>query len=91
MYAVTINNSTTNVNTYTAAGATVKASVQEVVAKLRQPIRNGVFRSPKATARINADRLRTANKLEAAKVSLPKAAGNVDGQLPGLRFAILRK
>jgi hypothetical protein len=90
-YVVNVNGKTTTETSYNAAGAVVKASVAAVAASLRQPLRKGLYRSPKAQNRINAERLRTAANLEAAKVSIPKNAGDATGQLPGLRFTIARR
>lgn len=89
-YDVTVNGKITNVSSYDAAKAAVKAAVSVAADNLRTPVRAGLFRSPKTTARVNADRLRSADKLEAG-VKLPKTAGNVEGSVGGVRFAIARK
>ncbi|WAX21432.1 hypothetical protein [Stenotrophomonas phage RAS14] len=90
-YIVKVNGKTTTETSYNAAGATVKASVARVAASLREPLRKGLYRSPKAQTRANAERLNRAVKLEAAKVTLPKAAGDAFGKLPGFTFAIARR
>ena len=89
-YDVTVNGKTTNVSSYDAAKATVKAGVADVANSLRTPLRRGLVKSFKALNRINADRLRSADKLEAG-VKLPKTAGNVEGSAGGVRYAIARK
>lgn len=90
-YDVTVNGKTTTETSYNAAGAAVKASVARVAESLRQPLRKGLYRSPKAQTRANIERAATANKLEATKVSIPKAAGDASGSLPGLTFTIARR
>lgn len=90
-YLVTVNGKTTTETSYNAAGSTVKASVARVAESLRQPLRKGLYRSPKAQTRISAERLVTAKKLDNAKVSLPKSAGDASGSLPGARFVIVRR
>lgn len=90
-YDVTVNGKTTTETSYNAAGAAVKASVNRVAESLRQPLRKGLYSSPKAQTRANIERAATANKLEAAKVSIPKTAGNASGSLPGLTFTIARR
>lgn len=90
-YIVNVNGQTTTETSYNAAGAAVKASVARVAESLRQPLRKGLLRSPKALTRANADRLRTAAKLDSAKLSLPKSAGDAAGSLPGVRFTIARR
>lgn len=90
MYDVTTNGLTTETTSYEAAKNIVKAGVAEFAAKLAQPVRNGLYRSPKTTTRINADRVRSAAKL-ASGVKLPKTAGDVSGNVGGFAFAIARK
>lgn len=90
-YIVNVNGKTTTETSYNAAGASVKASVARIAASLREPLRKGLYRSPKVQARITADRLRTAAKLDAAKISLPKTAGDTSGSLPGAFYAIARR
>lgn len=89
-YNVTANGRTVETTSYDAAKNAVKSAASEFAAKLAQPVRAGLFRSPKTTARINADRVRSAEKL-AAGVKLPKAAGDVTGNVGGFAFAIARK
>ena len=89
-YNVTINGQTTETTSYAAAGSVVKEAVTNAAQRLATPIRNGLYRSPKATARINADRERSAAKLLAG-VKLPKTAGDVSGRVPGVSYAIARK
>jgi hypothetical protein len=90
-YTVKVNGKTTTETSYNAAQATVKAAVNRVAASLREPLRKGLYRSPKAQTRANAERQITATKLEAAKLSFPKAAGDAVGKLPGVLFAIARR
>ena len=89
-YNVTINGQSSDTTSFDAAKATVKAAAAAFAASLAQPVRAGLFRSPKTTARINADRVRSAAKL-AGGVKLPKTAGNVEGSAGGVRYAIARK
>ena len=72
-YDVTVNGKTTNVSSYDAAKATVKAGVADVANALRTPLRRGLVKSFKALNRINADRLRSADKLEAGQKSIRHA------------------
>ena len=89
-YNVTLNGQSTDTTSFEAAKNAVKAGVAEFAAKLAQPVRAGLYRSPKTTARINADRVRSAAKL-AAGVKLPKKAEDVSGNVGGFTFAIARK
>lgn len=89
-YSVTLNGSTSDTTSFDAAKNVVKAGVASFAAALATPVRNGLYRSPKTTARINADRLRSANKLTAG-VKLPKTASDVSGNVGGLSYAIARK
>lgn len=89
-YDVTTNGLTENVTSYEAAKNTVKSAAATVAAKLANPVRPGLFKSFKATKRINADRERSAAKLLAG-VKLPKTAGNVAGSVGGLSYSIARK
>ena len=90
MYEVTVNGKTTDTTSFDAAKNVVKAGVSSFAEAIASPVRAGLYRSPKTTARINADRVRSAAKL-AAGVKLPKTAGNVSGSLGGLNYAIARK
>lgn len=89
-YNVTVNGQTTDTTSFDAAKATVKAAAAAFAASLAQPVRAGLFRSPKTTARINADRQRSAAKLTAG-IKLPKKAEDVSGNVGGFTFAIARK
>lgn len=89
-YNVTANGQTTETTSYEAAKNIVKAGVSEFAAKLAQPVRPGLFKSFKATKRINEDRVRSAAKL-ASGVKLPKKAEDVSGNVGGFAFAIARK
>lgn len=89
-YNVTVNGKTTNVSSYDAAKSAVKAGAADAANALRTPLRRGLVKSFKALNRINSDRLRSADKLEAG-VKLPKTAGNVSGSANGFAFAIARK
>lgn len=90
-YAATVNGQTTEVTSFEAAKNAIKAGVANFAATLSQPVRQGLYRSPKATARINADRERSAAKLLAG-VKLPKNAGEVTGSVAGgLSYAIVRR
>ena len=90
MYAVSLNGTNTDTTSFAAATAAVKAGALDYAAKLAQPVRRGLYRSPKATARINADRARSAAKL-AAGVKLPKKAEDVGGNVGGFSFTIARR
>lgn len=90
-YAATVNGQTTETTNFEAAKNVVKAGVASFAARLSQPVRAGLYRSPKTTARINAERERSAAKLVAG-VKLPKTAGEVAGSVAGgLTYAIVRK
>lgn len=89
-YNVNVNGLNSEVTNYEAAKTAVKTAAATVAAKLSAPVRPGLFKSFKATKRINADRERSAAKLLAG-VKLPKTAGNVEGRVGGLSFAIARK
>jgi hypothetical protein len=89
-YNVTANGRTVETTSYDAAKTAIKSAAVEFAAKLAQPVRPGLFKSFKATKRINADRVRSAEKLTAG-VKLPKTAGDVAGNVGGFAFAIARK
>lgn len=89
-YNVNLNGQTTETTSFEAAKNAVKAGVAAFAETLAKPVRAGLYRSPKTTARINADRVRSAAKL-AAGVKLPKTAGDVSGNVGGFAFAIARK
>lgn len=89
-YNVTVNGNTTNVSSFAAATAAVKTAAAATAAALSTPVRPGLFRSFKATRRVNDDRQRSAAKL-AAGVKLPKTAGDVSGKVGGMSYAIVRK
>ncbi len=89
-YSVTTNGQTTDTTSFDAAKNVVKAGVASFAETLAKPVPLGVYRSPKATARINADRVRSAAKL-AAGVKLPKKAEDVSGNVGGFAYAIARK
>ena len=89
-YNVNLNGQTTETTSFEAAKNAVKAGVAAFAETLAKPVRAGLYRSPKTTARINADRVRSAAKL-AAGVKLPKTAGDVSGNVGGFSFAIARK
>ena len=89
-YNVTVNGQSTDTTSFEAAKNIVKAGVAAFADSIAKPVRAGLYRSPKTTARINADRVRSAAKL-AAGVKLPKPAGNVEGSAGGVRYAIARK
>ena len=77
------------VSSFSAAVATVKATAAELSHTLRTPLPAKLFRSPKAAARINADRARSADRL-AAGVKTPRTASEFEGSVGGLRFAVRR-
>jgi hypothetical protein len=89
-YNVNLNGQTTETTSFEAAKNIVKAGVAAFAETLAQPVRAGLYRSPKTTARVNADRLRSAAKL-AGGVKLPKKAEDVSGNVGGFAFAIARK
>jgi hypothetical protein len=89
-YDVTINGKTTETTSYPAATGVVKDAAYALAERLATPVRRGLYRSPKATARINADRLNSSLKVGAG-LKFPKAAGDVSGKVGGLKFAIVRK
>lgn len=89
-YDVTVNGKTTDVSSYDAAKNTVREAAYTLAEKLATPIRPGVFKSPKVTQRVNADRLRSSFKVGSG-IKLPKNAGNVSGKVGPLSFAIVRK
>lgn len=89
-YSVTINGKTTDTTSFEAAKNNVKDSVVAFAGRIAQPVRNGLYRSPKTTARINAERVLSARKL-AAGVKLPRKAEDVAGNVGGLAFSIVRK
>lgn len=89
-YNVNLNGQTTETTSFEAAKNAVKAGVAAFAETLAKPVRAGLYRSPKTTARINADRVRSAAKL-AGGVKLPKTAGDVSGNVGGFAFAIARK
>lgn len=89
-YNVTINGQSTDTTSFEAAKNIVKAGVAAFADTIAKPVRAGLYRSPKTTARINADRVRSAAKL-AGGVKLPKTAGDVSGNVGGFAFAIARK
>lgn len=90
MYQTTVNGNTTNTTSFEAAKNVVKAGVASFAERLAQPVRVGLYRSPKATARINSDRARSAAKLVSG-IKLPKKAEDVGGNVGGCTFAIVRK
>ena len=89
-YNVTVNGQSTDTTSFEAAKNIVKAGVAAFADSIAKPVRAGLYRSPKTTARINADRVRSAAKL-AAGVKLPKKAEDVSGNVGGFTFAIARK
>ena len=89
-YNVTLNGQTTETTSFEAAKNMVKAGVAAFAESIAKPVRAGLYRSPKTTARVNADRVRSAAKL-AGGVKLPKTAGDVSGNVGGFAFAIARK
>ncbi len=89
-YNVTLNGQTTETTSFEAAKNAVKAGVTAFAETIAKPVRAGLYRSPKTTARVNADRLRSAAKL-AGGVKLPKKAEDVAGNVGGFAFAIARK
>lgn len=89
-YNVTLNGQSTDTTSFEAAKNIVKAGVAAFADTIAKPVRAGLYRSPKATARVNADRVRSAAKL-AGGVKLPKTAGDVSGNVGGFAFAIARK
>lgn len=90
MYSISINGNTTETSNFEAAKATIKAGMVEYAAHLAKPVRAGLYRSPKTTARINAERAHSASKLVTG-VKLPKKAEDVAGSVGGCVFAITRK
>ncbi|QDJ96211.1 hypothetical protein Xoosp13_24 [Xanthomonas phage Xoo-sp13] len=90
MYDVTINNKSTDTTSFAAAKEVVKTAAYNLAESLAKPVRNGLYRSPKATARINADRVRSSLKVGAG-LKLPKTASDVSGKVGPLNFAITRK
>ena len=89
-YNVTVNGQSTDTTSFEAAKNIVKAGVAAFADTIAKPVRAGLYRSPKTTARINADRVRSAAKL-AGGVKLPKKAEDVSGNVGGFAFAIARK
>ena len=89
-YNVTLNGQSTETTSFEAAKNAVKAGVAAFAESIAKPVRAGLYRSPKTTARINADRVRSAAKL-AGGVKLPKKAEDVSGNVGGFAFAIARK
>ena len=89
-YNVTLNGQSTDTTSFEAAKNIVKAGIATFAESIAKPVRAGLYRSPKTTARVNADRVRSAAKL-ASGVKLPKTAGDVSGNVGGFAFAISRK
>ncbi len=89
-YNVTLNGQSTDTTSFEAAKNIVKAGIATFAESIAKPVRAGLYRSPKTTARVNADRVRSAAKL-AGGVKLPKTAGDVSGNVGGFAFAISRK
>lgn len=89
-YTATVNGQSTDTTSFDAAKGVIKAGIATLAERLAQPVRAGLYRSPKTTARINADRERSAAKLTAG-VKLPKKAEDVSGVVGGVPFAIVRK
>ncbi len=89
-YDATVNGKTVNVSSYDAAKSAVKAGVASAADALRAPLPYGLYRSRKTTNRVNADRVRSAAKVEAG-VKLPKTAGDVSGSVGGVAYAIARR
>ena len=56
-YDVRINGTTTETSSYAAATNVVREAAIARAAQLAIPVPRGVYRSPKTTARVNADRL----------------------------------
>lgn len=79
-----------NFTSFAAATGAVKSCAAVASVAAAKPVPPGVYRSFKATRRINADRQRSAAKLLAG-VKLPKTAGDVSGKVGGLSYAITRK
>lgn len=90
MYDVTINGKTTDTTSFAAAKEVVKTAAYNLTESLAKPVRKGLYRSPKATARINNDRLLSSLKVGSG-LKLPKNAGDVSGKVGPLAFAIARK
>ena len=86
-YNVTLNGQSTDTTSFEAAKNIVKAGIATFAESIAKPVRAGLYRSPKTTARVNADRVRSAAKL-AGGVKLPKTAGDVSGNVGGFAFAI---
>jgi hypothetical protein len=89
-YNVTLNGQSTDTTSFEAAKNIVKAGIATFAESIAKPVRAGLYRSPKATARVNADRVRSAAKL-ASGVKLPKTTGDVSGNVGGFAFSIARK
>ena len=62
-YNVTVNGQSTDTTSFEAAKNIVKAGVAAFADSIAKPVRAGLYRSPKTTARVNADRVRSAAKL----------------------------
>lgn len=78
------------VSSYDAAKKAIKEGVEACVEVLATPVRVGLYRSPKVTARINADRLRSVENL-VKNVKLPKTAGSVGGNVGSLSYSVVRR
>lgn len=89
-YDITVNGQTSNATSYDAAKNAVLNAAYNLAESLAQPIRNGVYRSPKVTARVNADRLNSSIKVGSG-IKFPKAAGSVSGKVGPLSYSITRK
>jgi hypothetical protein len=89
-YNVSINGQTNDTTSFDAAKVLIKTSANDFAVKLAQPVHSGLYRSPKTVSRVNADRLRSAQKLSAG-IKLPKKAEDVSGRVGGLAFSITRK
>lgn len=89
-YIVNVNGKSFEAKSYDAAKSTLKSVISELAVKMAEPVRSGLYRSPKAVLRVNDDRIRSAAKLVTG-VKFPKTAGEVSGKISGVHYAIARK
>jgi hypothetical protein len=88
-YNVNVNGKKVETNSYAAATTVVKAAALAEANRLATRVPAGVYRSPKTTARVNAERFASINQL--SNIKFPKAAGDVAGRVGGMSYTITRK
>lgn len=87
MYKIAINGNTVQESSFASVKRFLDGMVQRRIASLRTPIRQGVYRSPKVTSRLNAERLSMADRL-ADGIKYPKTAQAFAGSIGGISFAV---